>query len=205
MSISSETARFGRFLGIGGDDFLTRLKDRESDAVTLVIREYSPILYRMARGARLAEDHADEVVQGAWEVFFSSLPSFEARSQIKTYLVGILLNKIREHRRARARTEETDEIERVAEQQFDADGYWIRPPIAPDRFLEAAQNHGLLLECLEELPETHRTVILLREWEGFDSKEICNSLSISVTNLGVMVHRAKDKLRRCLEKKASDF
>ncbi len=198
----ADTLRFATLLGIREDTFLSRLQSQESEAVTLVIREYTPALYRAALGYGLAEDHADEIVQATWEVFFLSLVRFEGRSKIKTFLIGILLNKLREYRRSRSRSEATDDIEKVSDANFDAEGNWNYRPIPPDQFAEAAETRKYLAECLSGISETHRMVVLLREWERQTSSEICQTLSISETNLGVMVHRAKNKLRTCLEKKS---
>ena len=53
--------------------------------------------------------------------------------------------------------------------------------------------------CLEELPGKQRSVFLLREVEGFETPEICKILEVSRTNLGVLLFRARNRLRECLE------
>ncbi len=202
MMGSSEALRFASCLGIGETDFLRALRAQESAAVTVVIKEYTPVLYRTAVGFGLAADHADEVVQLTWTGFFNALPRFEGRSQIKTFLTAILVNKVRELRRSQAKTGASASIEAVCDSQFDAEGNWNTRPIEPEQFYQATQTLNHLNECLEDLAETHRMALLLREWEERPKAEICNILAVSETNLRVMVHRAKTKLRECLEEKA---
>ena len=59
----------------------------------------------------------------------------------------------------------------------------------------------LLRACLEEVPDRQRLAFTLREVEGFESDEICNILDISANNLGVLLYRARNRMRECLESK----
>ena len=54
-------------------------------------------------------------------------------------------------------------------------------------------------DCLETAPERQRLAFQLREGEGLSSGEICKILGVSVTNLGVMLHRLRNRMRECLE------
>jgi RNA polymerase sigma-70 factor (ECF subfamily) len=53
--------------------------------------------------------------------------------------------------------------------------------------------------CLEHLPPAQGRVFMMREWLELDSNEICKELAISQTNLWVLVHRARLRLRECLQ------
>ena len=54
-------------------------------------------------------------------------------------------------------------------------------------------------KCLAELPQRLSKVFMLREMEGYSTKEVCNALQVSATNSWVMLYRARMFLRRCLE------
>ena len=49
------------------------------------------------------------------------------------------------------------------------------------------------------MPERHRLAFVLKELEGLETKEICNILEVTGTNLGVILYRARNRLRECLE------
>jgi len=54
-------------------------------------------------------------------------------------------------------------------------------------------------DCASKLPKNVAAVFNFRELDGMESREICELLSISESNLWVMLHRARMALRRCLE------
>lgn len=199
---ASDSIKLGLAIGLSEDEFSERLRARDAAAVGVVVREYTPVLYRTAAHYGLTEEQSDDVIQNTWEAFFAVVPRFEGRSQIRTFLIGILLNKARELRRAGKRYQEARPIETVNESEFDASGNWAYRPASPDEFSEALQTEKHLAECLEKISETHRTALFLKEWEEENSLTICKILAITETNLGVMIHRAKKTLRLCLEQKA---
>ncbi len=55
--------------------------------------------------------------------------------------------------------------------------------------------------CLDRVPTNQRMAFVLREIEGMDAQEICNILEVTRTNLGVLLHRVRNRLRECLEAK----
>jgi RNA polymerase sigma-70 factor (ECF subfamily) len=67
--------------------------------------------------------------------------------------------------------------------------------------LSRKQTRTAIEDCLEGLSSNQKEAFLLREVEGEDSASICNILDVSITNLGVLLFRAKEKLRQCLEGK----
>jgi RNA polymerase sigma-70 factor (ECF subfamily) len=53
--------------------------------------------------------------------------------------------------------------------------------------------------AIAELPPAQRTVITLRDIEGWESSEVCNALEISETNQRVLLHRARSRVRADLD------
>ena len=87
--------------------------------------------------------------------------------------------------------------------RFDTNGHWITPP---EYFVEDTEDRviaGLLSESirssLDNLPESQRQVVTLRDVEGLDSKEVCQLLEISEVNQRVLLHRGRSRLRQDLE------
>jgi RNA polymerase sigma-70 factor (ECF subfamily) len=144
---------------------------------------------------------AEDLVQDVFATFLEGLDRFEGRSQLRTWLFGILHRKALERRRASAVEERTDPIDTVFESRFDLSGNWSRPPADLERLLLSREAGELIQSCMEGLPAHQRGVFVLREIEGIESGEICKILGITVTNLGVLMHRARTRLRECLEAK----
>lgn len=70
--------------------------------------------------------------------------------------------------------------------------------------LALREFHGALQSCLDRVPDRQRLAFVLREVEGFETDEICNILEISANNLGVLLYRARNRLRECLEAKGME-
>lgn len=166
-----------------------------------VARETLPALLRGARAAGLSADDAHDVVQETLLVFVQKAQEFDGRARVLTWLFGILFHKIREQRRAFAREETVDDIQAAVDARFDAAGRWLRPPLSPDREAAADQAMAWLGDCLEQLPGRRRAAFVLREVDQLEIDEACKVLDVSRNNLGVLLFRARNALRECLEKK----
>jgi RNA polymerase sigma-70 factor (ECF subfamily) len=182
-------------------EFIARLRAKEPAALEAVVHAYLSHILRAARGAGLDPDRAQDVTQSVFLTFIQGADRFEGRSQVRTWLFGILYRKIAETRRALQRETEQDEIDEVVEQRFDDSGRWTRPPREADRDTLDAEIRARLAECLDEVPDRQRMAFVLREVEGMATAEICNVLGVSDTNLGVLLFRVRNRLRECLEKR----
>mgnify|MGYP002079030753 CR=1 FL=1 len=160
------------------------------------------------RDKTLSEDLVQETLLAAMQ----SGDSFELRSSERTWLTGILKHKIIDHfRKASREVELSDEESDMSsyEYLFRSGGVWkghwsaeARPIVweeTPEKVLEHAEFRGILSHCLGELPERVANCFTLREMDGFDAPEICETLNISPNNFWVMMHRARLHLRRCID------
>jgi RNA polymerase sigma-70 factor, ECF subfamily len=184
-------------------DFLERLRNQDHGAITAVVKRYTRHVYRAALGLGFSPEAADEVTQNVWGTFFEVLPGFKGNSHVRTFLFGILYNKAKQYRRGQASVTDTP-IDEAFENRFDPEsGQWTRPPMNPQKFLEAAETAGVVQACLDDLPASQRMAFVMRELEGASTEEICNVLGVSVTNLGVLLHRARNRLRESVEQAAA--
>ena len=181
--------------------FLERLRRRDPDALGEAVRDHARPLMRAARGLGFAEQDAEDLVQDVFKTFLERLDSFEGRSQLRTWLFGILHRKALERRRASIMDDRMDPIDEVFESRFDARGNWTRPPADLERLMLSNEIGNLIRGCMDGLPVNQREAFVLREVEGLDSGEICKILDVSVTSFGVLMHRARARLRECLEAK----
>ena len=134
--------------------------------------------------------------------------SFSQRSQLKTWLVGILKHKIMDALRLHGREisasssdadEESDWVETLS---FKADGHFTQAPADwgnPEQNLGSRQFFEVLEACVDKLPAMQGRLFLMREWLELSSEEICKELGLTPTNLYVQLHRARLRLRECLE------
>jgi RNA polymerase sigma-70 factor (ECF subfamily) len=149
-----------------------------------------------------AEDAVSETVLAA----LSKPQAFENRSQLKTWLVGILKHKVVDQIRVNARmastTPQDDDGEDVHAHLFDGTGHFAQTPSDwgnPEQSLGQKEFFKLLELCLEKLPPALGRVFLMREWLELSCGEVCKEMKITPTNLYVQLHRARGRLRECLD------
>src|SRR5579863_10259865 len=184
-----------------GAAFLERLRRRDPEALAEAVHEHARPLVRAARALGFAEPEAEDMVQDVFRTFLERLDNFEGRSQLRTWLFGILHRKALERHRAAALDDRMDPIDEVFESRFDTKGNWSRPPADLERLMLSKEIGELIRGCMDGLPVNQREVFVLREVEGLETSEICKILAVSVTNFGVLMHRARARLRECLEAK----
>ena len=178
---------------------LARLKARDRDTITLLIQENTDVLLHAAWGLGWSGPEAEEVVQDTFVGFLDSLDRFEGRSKVRTYLFGILYHKTQQKRREREIP--SDPIDEVFEKRFGFGGIWQTMPRGPEEEALAGETALLLQECLENLPTNQRMAFYLKEVDHADAKTICNILEVSETNLRVLLFRARNRLRECVQRK----
>lgn len=170
------------------------------------VDDHGDYLFKYAMARLRDETLAEDAVQETFLAALKGGKSFQGRSAEKTWLVGILKNKIIDHFRKSGReTSFTDLNFYQGEEsdRFAGDG-WIHergPQEWPDpgKSLDNELFWQTYRECTGKLPSKVAAVFNLREVDGLDSKEVCALLHISESNLWVMLHRARMALRRCLE------
>jgi len=181
------------------DAFLDRVRLREPEAVAQTVREHARPLFRAARAMGFSPTEAEDLVQDVFVTFLEKVAGFEGRSLLRTWLFGVLHRKCMERRRAAIVESHLDPIDEVFEARFDTKGSWIRPPQDLERLLLSKELGQAIDGCSAGLAASQREAFVLREVEGLDTPEICKILGVSVTNLGVLLFRARARLRECLE------
>ncbi len=176
------------------------LRARKNGALEKLVDSHTRPLMAGAFAMGFSEGDAEELVQETFAAFLTAVERFEGRSQLKTYLFGILYNKASDMRRKRHREESLDEIQEDFEKRFDSNGLWAKPPQGPEDSALTRETQGWIEKCAEKLSARQRAAFFLKEAEGESSEAICNILGVTYTNLRVLMYRARMGLRECLEK-----
>jgi RNA polymerase sigma-70 factor (ECF subfamily) len=190
-----------------------RLRARDEQAFMELVRELSPSLLRVARMFVPTAAVAEDVVQETWLAVLNGIDRFEGRSSLKTWIFRILTNtaKTRGERERRsvpfsALDSEDGGFEPAVERsRFTGTGHWaVLPRAWPEDKLLAAETLSVIEHAIERLPPTQRTVITLRDVEGWTADEVRNALELSETNQRVLLHRARAKVRNALDQYLSE-
>lgn len=165
------------------------------------VEDHGDALYRYALLRVNDPDLAGDLVQDTFLSALKGLEGFRGGSTLRTWLVGILKHKIIDHyRRDRSEVLASDLSPGTEGEDLDhADRVSARWSEAPSQLVENREFWAVFTRCLSTLPEAHRRAFAMRELDGLTGEEICKVLGVTATNLWVMLHRARAKLRRCLE------
>ncbi|ATR82279.1 RNA polymerase sigma factor [Pseudomonas sp. FFUP_PS_473] len=194
-------------IGTNETEFLERLLAGEQQAFKELVDTYQSAMRAVAY-AIVGNRQADEAVQDAWLAVVRSLPGFQRRSSLKTWLLTITANAAKNRYRQNRREVLLDDLPSphgsIGDDRFAADGHWRVAPFAwHEDTPEALLSEDELRQCLEHtllsLPQLQSSVLILRERQGLALEEICNLLEISLSNVRVLLHRARLKVFATLE------
>ncbi|HEY1420263.1 MAG TPA: sigma-70 family RNA polymerase sigma factor [Candidatus Dormibacteraeota bacterium] len=195
------------------DSDLAALKDGDEAAFQALIQRFHGPMLRLASTYVRDRGLAEDVVQESWLTCLRNLDSFEGRSSLKTWILGIVVNVARARRRKEARIlpfsafwrrDDSDSNRPTVDpSRFGADGLWRSGPARWDNIPESKvlgdETLRTVRAAIDGLPPKQREVILLRDVAGLDAAEVSTALGISPANERVRLHRARAAVRKTLE------
>jgi RNA polymerase sigma-70 factor, ECF subfamily len=210
----SRTLRDPMRKGSDESKLVAALRAGDEQAFMELVDRYGPSMLRLARTFVSSRAIAEEVVQETWLGVLKGIGRFEGRSSLKTWIFRILANVARTKGERESRSLPFSSFEAAGSDEpavdpsrFDAGGAWSSPPASwedvPEDRLLSQEALGSIDAAIAMLPPAQRTVITLRDVNGWSSDEVCNVLDISETNQRVLLHRARAKVRRALEAQLS--
>jgi RNA polymerase sigma-70 factor, ECF subfamily len=179
---------------------LARLRAGDEAAYETLVRAYSARLFSVARRIVGGDEDARDVVQEAFLSAFRALPRFHGDARLSTWLHRIVVNTALMRLRTRKRKPE-ESIEPMLP-GFSRDGHfaerfhdWNEPV---DQALSRGETRALVRHRINELPESFRTVLLLRDIEGLSTEETAKVLETTPNAVKIRLHRARQALRTLL-------
>jgi RNA polymerase sigma-70 factor (ECF subfamily) len=181
-------------------DLVARLRAGDEAAFDMLVRTHAGRLLAVARRMLRAEEDARDAVQEAFLQAFRAIGRFEGGARLSTWLHRIVVNAGLMKLRTRKRKPEQS-IETLLPSFLD-DGHheerfrsWEEPV---DKALERAETRELVRRQIDALPESYRTVLVLRDIEGLDTEETARMLGLTVNATKIRLHRARQALRSML-------
>ena len=170
--------------------------------MSALVKQYTRMLVSYARARlndhSLAEDLVQQTFLAAWE----GRARFAGESSPRTWLFGILNNKIADHYRKHYRDPRMTLTDGQDVERFDSDGHWLsehRPTDwQADETADKEIMFDVLARCLDTLPEKWRAAVEMKYLKQRDAKAICQELGLSATHYWQQIHRAKLRLRSCM-------
>jgi RNA polymerase sigma-70 factor (ECF subfamily) len=185
---------------------VARVIGGDTAAFEPLMRRYNRVLFRTARSIAQDDSEAEDVLQSAYLQAFSTLSSFRSEARLSTWLVRIVMNE------ALARVRKTQRRAEIIhlEAYMDDDHIDAQADAGITRFEEPqaaamrAQTRRLLERKIDELPESFRTVFMLREVEEMSVEEVSEALGVPEATVRTRHFRGRSMLRESLSREV-DF
>jgi RNA polymerase sigma-70 factor, ECF subfamily len=194
-SVSREGAP-NRMAKVDDTELLRAARDGDASAFEALIRRHDRFLYRVARSVLLDDYEAEDVVQETFIKAFRRLMDFRGEASLSTWLTRIALNEALARKRRRRTTVELEALQQPATRIEPS------PMIAPaqDPEVTAAQHQmrSLLEGAIDGLPDSLRTVLVMRDVEELSTGETARLLGIGESTVKTRLHRARRRLRQIL-------
>jgi RNA polymerase sigma-70 factor (ECF subfamily) len=186
-------------------DLLRRLKAHDEDAFETMVRRYGARMFATARKLLGNEHDARDAVQQALTSAFRAIAGFNADATLSTWLHRIVVNAALMQLRSRRRRPELP-IEDLLP-RFDDAGRWVdesdQTGWGDMHPVHRRETRQMVRRCIDQLPESYRAVLLLREIEDLDIGEVAAMLAVSPNAIKIRVHRARHALRNLIERERS--
>lgn len=180
---------------------LDGLRSGNPQAYEQLVRTYSSRLLAVAKRFLTSEDDARDALQDAFLSAFRAIGSFQEGARVSTWLHRIVINAALMKLRTRRRKPE-DSIDDLLP-TFSEDGHRENPGPAwketSESMLQRQETRALVRNCIDQLPESYRTVLLLRDIEELDTEEAAQLLEITPNAVKIRLHRARQALRTLLD------
>ena len=178
-------------------ELIRRLRAGDEDAFETMVKEYSGRMLTVARRFLRVEQDARDAVQEALISAFRAIGDFAGEARLSTWLHRIVVNaSLMQLRKRRRRNEES--IEELLP-CFSETGDWVKEDRnginLRDAALERRDTREMVRRCIDRLPDNYRNVLLMRDIQDLDTREVADMLGAHPNNIKVRLHRAHQALR----------
>jgi RNA polymerase sigma-70 factor (ECF subfamily) len=179
--------------GWADEEVVRRVLAGDGVLFELLMRRHNQRIYRAIRSILREDSECEDVMQEAYVRAYEHLASFEGRAQFSTWLTRIAVNEALRRLKARGK------VDRLDDELYDGDdenmpAFHSNLP-SPEASASRSELKALLEDAILALPQSYRTVIVLRDVEEMSTTETAEALSITEANVKVRLHRAHELLR----------
>jgi RNA polymerase sigma-70 factor (ECF subfamily) len=183
-------------------DELEALRNRDPEAVERWVYSQRDYLLRALRRYTSDADTARDLLQETFLQALRSLPSFRGDAKVSTWLYSIARNvALARHRKSKRYSHVDDDVLLGQMATENAGNLQTAEPEMPDPANDTmrSEEHRLLHEALDELSDSYRQIVRMRDLEEMSTEEVANELGLTRVNVRVRLHRARKQLRDALE------
>ncbi|HET6936026.1 MAG TPA: RNA polymerase sigma factor [Candidatus Angelobacter sp.] len=195
---SSAVLQVGGQTELKDEEVVNRVLAGEVELFEILMRRYNQRLYRVSRIILRDDAEAEDVMQDAYVRAYEHLHQFAGKAAFSTWLTRIAIHEALARKRRRGRQEELDALPMNGESM----SILKSSGPSPEDGTAASQARELLETAIERLPETYRTIVVMREVEEMSVADTAASLGVTEAVVKTRLHRAHAMLRKELYARA---
>jgi RNA polymerase sigma-70 factor (ECF subfamily) len=183
-------------------ELVIRVQNGDADAFRELFEKYHRRAYAVAFGVVKHKQDALDIVQDTFIKVHRNIKNFQGTSSFYTWLYRIVMNLAIDQLRRSKKSKDLDYDDRVGRDAGEVAGDGtLLPHILegnPRRTVLRKELSGAIQKALDELPEYHRAVILLRELEGMSYEEMAEVLEVPKGTIMSRLFHARRKMQESL-------
>ena len=184
---------------LSDEEVVVRVLAGETGMFEVVMRRHNQRLYSVARAILRNDGEAEDVMQDAYVRAYEHLNQFAGRAKFSTWLTRIAVHEALARQR---RGNRYQELEPMSEREGDPMDRFASLTPNPEQQASNSEIRRLLEEAVDNLPDSYRTVFMLRDIEEMSTTDAADVLEITEENVKVRLHRARALLRKSLYARA---
>ena len=184
---------------LSDEEVVARVLAGETGMFEVVMRRHNQRLYSVARAILRNDGEAEDVMQDAYVRAYEHLNQFAGRAKFSSWLTRIAVHEALARQR---RGNRYQELEPMSEREGDPMDRFASLTPNPEQQASNSEIRRLLEEAVDNLPDSYRTVFMLRDIEEMSTTDAADVLEITEENVKVRLHRARALLRKSLYARA---
>lgn len=180
------------------DGVIEAIRNGNITAFEVLIRRANPYLYKIGRAYGYNHEDVQDLMQDTFINAYTGLPAFAGRSAFKTWIIKIMLNNCNRKRQKLSYKNETKAGKSITEKSMPM--FSSHSTVPSDKTIIHKELNHFIENAIAGIPENYRVVFSLREINGLSVAETAEILEISAANVKVRLNRAKEMLRKEMEK-----
>ena len=184
-------------------EIIKRILAGEKELYEILVRRNNQKLFRVIRTYLKEEAEIEDVMQNAYIKGFSKLYQFKLQSSFSTWVIRIAINE------ALARLKEKSKVYSfTTSDDFSDNPKFFEVPdkgqLNPQEKMIGNEAKRLLENAIDQLDDKYRSVYMMKEVEEMSAKDVAEALDITVSNVKIRLHRAKEMLKDNLYELSND-
>lgn len=180
-------------------ELIQQLRAGDEGAFKSLVANYQDLVYNTALGIVQNSEDAEDVAQEVFIQVYRSIDQFKGDARLSTWIYRITTTKALDHIRSRKRKKRFAFITSL----FGPNDELVHEPVDfqhPGVALDRKEQAALLFRMIEQLPENQKLAFTLHKTEELSYQEIADVMQLSVSAVESLLFRARQNLRRLLEK-----